>query len=81
MMTDDADAFVAWVSRSAVLARDPDGPSPFSSPDPNDDYLLALAAEQGAALVTGDGHLLGVAGDLPIHTPADFLAIISRAVG
>ena len=26
-------------------------------------------------LATGDGHLLAVAGDFPIHTPAEFLAM------
>jgi putative PIN family toxin of toxin-antitoxin system len=79
--TDDAETFVAWLSRSAILARDADVPPPVSSPDPNDQYLLALAAEQRAALVTGDGHLLAVAGDFPIHTPADFLAMVSRPIG
>jgi putative PIN family toxin of toxin-antitoxin system len=78
---DDGEAFVAWLSRTAALARDPSGAPPICSPDPNDDYLLALAAEQQAVLVTGDRHLLGVAGNLPVHTPADFLAMVSRPVG
>jgi putative PIN family toxin of toxin-antitoxin system len=75
---DDGEAFVGWLSRTAVLARDPGGAPPISSPDPNDDYLLVLAAEQHAVLVTGDRHLLGVAGNLPVRTPADFLTMLSR---
>ncbi len=70
----DADAFVAWLSRSAVLVRDAAAPSPIYAADPDDDYLLALAAEQRAQLVSGDGHLLALAGDYPIQGPADFLA-------
>jgi putative PIN family toxin of toxin-antitoxin system len=72
----DADAFVAWLSRSAVLAPDATIPPPVRSVDPGDDYLLALAAEQRATLVSGDAHVLNVAGDFPIHPPAQFLAII-----
>lgn len=72
----DADAFVAWLSRSALLARDPAGPPPIHATDPDDDYLLALAADQRADLVSGDGHLLALAGDYPIQGPAEFLAIV-----
>jgi putative PIN family toxin of toxin-antitoxin system len=73
----DAEAFVAWLSRSAVLARDPVGPPPIRSVDPGDDYLLSLAADQHAILVSGDGHLLALARGFPIHTPASFLALLS----
>ena len=72
----DADAFVAWLSRFALLARDATLPPPIDAADPDDDYLLALAAEQRAQLVSGDGHLLALAGDYPIQKPADFLAAI-----
>ena len=72
----DADAFVAWLSRTALLARDAAVPPPIREADPDDDYLLALAAEQRAELVSGDGHLLALAGDCPIQSPADFLATI-----
>jgi predicted nucleic acid-binding protein len=72
---------VAWLSRSAVLARDPVGPPPIRSVDPGDDYLLALAADQHAVLVSGDGHLLAPAGGFPIHTPASFLALLTGATG
>ena len=76
----DADAFVAWLSRSALLARDATDPPPIHAADPNDDYLLALAAEQRAELVSGDGHLLALVGDYPNLKPADFLATILGAM-
>jgi putative PIN family toxin of toxin-antitoxin system len=72
----DAEAYVIWLSRSAVLVPDPELPPPIRSVDPGDDYLLSLAAEQQAALVSGDGHLLALAGQLPIYPPAAFLSLI-----
>jgi putative PIN family toxin of toxin-antitoxin system len=73
----DADAFVTWLSRSALLARDPGGPPPIRSVDPGNDYLLALAADQRAVLVSGDDHLLALAGDFPIYAPAAFLSLVA----
>jgi putative PIN family toxin of toxin-antitoxin system len=70
----DARAFVAWLSASATVAIDPSEPSPISSPDPNDDYLITLAAAQAAFVVSGDAHLLGLAAEMPIITVAAFLA-------
>ena len=43
---------VAWLSRSAVLVRDAAAHPPIHAADPDDDYLLALAAEQRAELVS-----------------------------
>lgn len=76
---EDAEAFVAWLARSASLARDPDALPPIRSIDPDDDYLLTLAADQHAALVSGDRHLLALAGRLPAQTPAEFLAVVDGA--
>ena len=69
-----AAAFVSWVRDHATLAEDPTDPAPVRSPDPDDDYLLALAISRRAFLVTGDQHLLGLRDDLPILPPAQFLA-------
>jgi putative PIN family toxin of toxin-antitoxin system len=71
----DADAFVAWLERFATTAPDPDRAPSFSSLDPGDDYLLALAADQRAVLVSGDSHLLALAEDLPVLPPGRFLAL------
>jgi putative PIN family toxin of toxin-antitoxin system len=69
---EDAAQLLVLLRETAVVATDPDAPPP-RSPDPGDDYLLALAETQGAVLVTGDQHLLGLADRFPIHTPRTFL--------
>jgi uncharacterized protein len=51
---EDAAAFVAWLRRSATVADDPGGAPPVTSPDPDDDYLIALAVSERAALVSGE---------------------------
>src|SRR5260370_11330123 len=66
--TEKAATFVSWVRDHETLAHDPPDPAPVRSPDPDDDYLLALAISQRAFLVTGDQHLLGLRDDLPILT-------------
>ena len=70
----DADAFVAWIGRSALLAADPEGEPPVRAADPADDYLIALAAAERAVLVSGDSHLTMLADRFPVRTPAAFLA-------
>ena len=70
----DAEAFVAWISRSATLAMDPGTAPAIRSDDPDDDYLLALAIAERAILVSGDRHLTVLADRLPVRTPPDFLA-------
>ena len=70
----DADAFVAWVGRSALIAADPDDAPPVHAVDPADDYLIALAAFERAVLVSGDAHLTVLADRFPVRTPAAFLA-------
>ena len=77
----DADAFVAWIARSARVAADPPGPPPVKSPDPADDYLITLAATERASLVSGDRHLTMLAGRIPVSTPAEFLTELERNGG
>jgi uncharacterized protein len=67
-----AAAFVNWVGDHRTVAEDPASPPPVGSRDPDDDYLLALAIDRRAYLVTGDQDLLGLSNDLPILTPAQF---------
>jgi putative PIN family toxin of toxin-antitoxin system len=74
----DADAYVAWIARSAVLAADPGTAPSVHSADPDDDYLVALAIAERAVLVSGDGHLTILADRLPVRTPADFLASLDE---
>jgi putative PIN family toxin of toxin-antitoxin system len=75
---DEARRIVEWLAHAATIAPDPTGPPPVHSVDPGDDYLLALAAAENAVLVSGDGHVLGLAGELPIHSPASFLALLEQ---
>ena len=67
-----AAAFANWVRDHGSLAEDPASPPPVGSRDPDDDYLLALAINRRAYLVTGDQDLLVLSDDLPILTPAQF---------
>jgi uncharacterized protein len=69
---DEAAAFVAIVRRGALVGTDPAHPARRSA-DPGDDYLLALAEEERAVLVSGDRHLLELAPALPIRTARAFL--------
>jgi putative PIN family toxin of toxin-antitoxin system len=67
-----AATFLDWVRDHGRLADDPAHPAAVASRDPDDDYLLALAIEQRAYLVTGDEDLLVLSADLPILTPPQF---------
>jgi putative PIN family toxin of toxin-antitoxin system len=68
----DADAFVQLLADAAVVAPDP-AATPARSADADDDYLLALAESMGAVVVTGDRHLLELAGRIPVDTVARFV--------
>jgi putative PIN family toxin of toxin-antitoxin system len=73
---EEAQRVLQWLSSSAIVAEDPSSPPSVRSPDPGDDYLTALAQSEGAALVSGDGHLLQLAGTLPVFSPAQFLHLL-----
>ncbi len=76
----DGVELIEWLSRSATHGKD--GPSPQQSADPDDDYLLALAASENALLISGDKHLLALADRAPIHTPSEFMQLLtSKAWG
>jgi putative PIN family toxin of toxin-antitoxin system len=74
---DEARAFVELLGRAVPLATDPEAPARRSA-DPDDDYLLALAEQERAVLVSGDQHLLALAGELPILTPRAFLGTLTE---
>lgn len=75
---EDADAFVAWLERSATMVPDPQAAPPVTSVDPGDDDLIALAADQRAMLVSGDAHLTTLAETFPVVTPARFLDMLEE---
>jgi uncharacterized protein len=68
-----AAAFVNWARDHGTIAEDPASPPPINSRDPDDDYLLALAIDRRAYLVTGNQDLLVLSENLPILTPAQFV--------
>jgi len=75
---DEARSIVELFEGSATVIEDPSEPPPVRSPDPGDDYLIALASRAQAVLVTGDEHLLGVEAGLPIVSAAAFREMLNR---
>lgn len=73
---DEALAVIDLLQQDADLRDDPAGPPPVHSPDPDDDYLIALAAASQAVIVSGDDHLLGLKAVIPVYRPAEFLELI-----
>lgn len=63
--------------RQADHHLDPNTPPAVRSPDPDDDYLIALAASATAVLVSGDTDLTGLADRIPVHTPAAFRTLLA----
>jgi len=70
-------AFIDGLAANAVIVQDPPEP-PDLSPDPDDDYLIALARTASADyLVSGDRHLLDLTDpDPPVLTPRQFLDVL-----
>jgi putative PIN family toxin of toxin-antitoxin system len=74
----EAVEFVDLLRRGARIHDDPADLSSIRSPDPGDDYLVALAEHAQAMIVSGDRHLLALAGQLPVLSPSDFLDELER---
>lgn len=72
----EVEELVELLRRQAQMFDDPEDPPRVGSPDPDDDYLIALAAAAHATIVSGDGHLLGLAEQLPVYSPAAFLELL-----
>ena len=74
LSVEEAREFVDSLRVGATLVDDPPA-SPQGSPDPDDDYLLALARAHGVdRLVSGDPHLTSMDSAEPrIQRPRDFL--------
>jgi putative PIN family toxin of toxin-antitoxin system len=69
----DAQALLRSLREEALVASDPSEPFRVRTADPDDDYLLALAAQENAVLVSGDAHLLAEATRAPVVTPRELL--------
>jgi putative PIN family toxin of toxin-antitoxin system len=72
--SDEAASYVAMFARDAVVVEDPEA-LPGLTPDPGDDYLVALARAAAAdVLVSGDPHLTGLRDPRPpVLSPRAFL--------
>ncbi len=71
-------AILALLVNRARMVPDlpPDGTEQVA--DPKDAYLITLAREWRAALVTGDRHLLDLPGPTGIMSPRAFLRLLTR---
>lgn len=72
--------YLVRLRSDALMVRDPEEPGPLPSPDPDDDYLIALAFSQKAVLVSGDSDLLDLVGGAPILAPADLLTAVTASI-
>ncbi len=68
------DGLVTGLMEDGLLVEDPPA-DPDLTPDPGDDYLVALARVAGAqCIVSGDAHLLQLAdAGPPVLSPAEFI--------
>jgi uncharacterized protein len=73
---EDASRAVEWLSTVARHVPDPTAAPPRHSQDPDDDYLIALAASEQAALVSGDQHLLVLENEIPVYSPREFPGLL-----
>lgn len=75
--TEVATEYIDGLAEDAALVDDPPA-QPGLSPDPDDDYLIALARAAGADyLVSGDRHLLDLPDPVPpVLTPREFLDLL-----
>ena len=74
----DAEELLETLARGGTIVQDKDEAPDVRSPDPDDDYLIALAAESRSVLVSGDSDLLGLSGQIPVRSPVEFLAMIEH---
>jgi putative PIN family toxin of toxin-antitoxin system len=75
---EEAGAVVGLLREAGELVPDPADEPPLRSPDPDDDYLLALAAREHVPLVTGDRHLLELGPGVPVFTPRASLSLLEN---
>jgi putative PIN family toxin of toxin-antitoxin system len=76
---EEGEELIELLRRTAAFVNDPPAESAaLTSSDPGDDYLLALAMHTRSVLVSGDSDLLTIDTNLPIHSPAAFMALFER---
>lgn len=75
----ETEELIELLSRGGVMAEDPTLKPEVRSPDPEDDYLIALASISRSVLVSGDKELLGLSEQIPVYSPAEFLVLIEAS--
>ncbi len=75
---DEADQLIDLLRRGALVVDDPTVLPDVRSRDPDDDFLIALAAKSRSLLVSGDNDLLDLAEQIPVYSPGDFLTMIEE---
>ena len=74
--SDDVAELLTVLTADASLVSDPVDEPDIHSSDPDDDYLIALASKSRSVLVSGDRDLLELSDQVPVYSPAEFLARI-----
>lgn len=74
--SEDAGELIELLRRNAEVRNDPTNEPPVRSDDPDDDYLISLAVDARAVLVSGDRHLLDLSDEFPIYALARFIALM-----
>jgi len=75
---EDVEAFLDMLRTEGTHAPDPPLAEVPTGPDPDDEYLIALARTQRVdALVSGDPHLLRLSPAIPVFGPRAFLDRLS----
>ena len=75
----EAKDLLELLSRAGLAIDDPQSPPEIRSPDPDDDYLIALASISRAVLVSGDNDLLALSEQIPVYSPAEFVVLIETS--
>ena len=73
-----AGSLARLIAQGSLLIDDPDEPPSISSRDADDDFLIALAFESRALLVSGDPDLLELSDRIPVLSPSAFLAQLTE---
>lgn len=77
---DEVSQLLLVLTSDATLVPDPADEPEVRSPDPDDDYLIALASHTRSILISGDKDLLDVSDRIPVYSPAQFRALIEDAI-
>lgn len=74
--SDERQELLDTLTRGGTAVPDPGTAAVVRSPDPDADYLIALASASRSVLVSGDSDLLGLADQIPVRSPKEFLDMI-----